>query len=73
MRVHVDDRGEKVNLKIRDAQMQKIPFMLVLCGREAEAGNVSVRHRKRGDEGVVPIAEFIARAQQLIATQSSVD
>ena len=73
MRVHVDDRGEKVNLKIRDAQMQKIPFMLVLGGREAEAGNVSVRHRKRGDEGVVPIAEFIARAQQLIATKSSTD
>ena len=70
MRIEVDDRSEKVNLKIRDAQMQKIPFMLVVGGREAEAGNVSVRHRKHGDEGVVPIADFIARAKQLIDTKS---
>jgi len=73
MRVEVDDRSEKVNLKIRDAQMQKIPFMLVVGGREAEAGNVSVRHRKHGDQGVVPVAEFIARAQELIKTKNSVD
>jgi threonyl-tRNA synthetase len=73
MRVEVDDRSEKVNLKIRDAQMQKIPFMLVVGGREAEAGSVSVRHRKHGDQGVVPVAEFIARAQQLIASKSFVD
>ncbi len=73
MRIEVDDRSEKVNLKIRDAQMQKIPFMLVVGGREAEAGNVSVRHRKHGDQGVVPIADFIARAKQLIDTKSSVD
>ena len=73
MRVEVDTRNEKVNLKIRDAQMQKIPFMLVVGGREAEAGNVSVRHRKHGDEGVVPIADFIARAKQLIDTKSSTD
>jgi threonyl-tRNA synthetase len=73
MRVEVDDRSEKVNLKIRDAQMQKIPFMLVVGGREAEAGSVSVRHRKHGDQGVVPIAEFIARAQELIKSKNSVD
>ncbi|MBY0505209.1 MAG: threonine--tRNA ligase [Bryobacteraceae bacterium] len=73
MRVEVDDRSEKVNLKIRDAQMQKIPFMLVVGGREAEAGSVSVRHRKHGDQGVVPVAEFIARAKQLIDTKSSTD
>ncbi len=73
MRVEIDTRNEKVNLKIRDAQMQKIPFMLVVGGREAEAGNVSVRHRKHGDQGVVPIAEFIERARNLIDTKSSVD
>ena len=73
MRVEVDDRSEKVNLKIRDGEMQKIPFMLVVGGREAEAGNVSVRQRKAGDQGVVPIAEFMARAKHLIDTKSSVD
>ena len=51
MRVTVDDRNEKVNLKIREAQLQKVPYMLVVGGREAEAGQVSVRHRKRADLG----------------------
>jgi threonyl-tRNA synthetase len=60
VRVTVDDRNEKVNLKIRDAQMQKIPYMLVIGGREAEAGQVAVRHRKRGDLGAIPTAEFTA-------------
>ena len=51
-RSHLDDRKEKVNLKIRDAQMQKVPYMLVCGDREAEAGTVSVRHRKHADMGV---------------------
>jgi threonyl-tRNA synthetase len=50
-RVEVDLRNEKVNAKIRDAQLQKIPYMLVLGDREAAAGTVSVRHRQRGDLG----------------------
>ena len=44
-RVHLDDRNEKLQAKIRDAQLQKIPYMLVVGGKEAEAGTVSVRHR----------------------------
>jgi threonyl-tRNA synthetase len=59
VRVTVDERSEKVNLKIRDAQMQKVPYMLVIGGREAEAGQVAVRHRKRGDLGPVSTGEFI--------------
>jgi threonyl-tRNA synthetase len=59
VRVTVDDRNEKVNLKIRDAQMQKVPYMLVIGGREAEAGKVAVRHRKRGDLGPVATDQFI--------------
>ena len=59
-RVHLDDRKEKVNLKIRDAQMQKVPYMLVVGDREAESGSVSVRHRKHADMGAKPLAEFIA-------------
>jgi threonyl-tRNA synthetase len=65
-RVHLDDRKEKVNLKIRDAQMQKVPYMLVVGDREAEAGSVSVRHRKHSDMGVKPLAEFIADLRALV-------
>jgi threonyl-tRNA synthetase len=59
-RVHLDDRNEKLQAKIRDAQMQKIPYMLVVGGREAEAGTVGVRHRTKGDQGAKPLDEFIA-------------
>jgi threonyl-tRNA synthetase len=59
-RVQLDDRNEKLQAKIRDAQLQKIPYMLVLGGKEAEAGTVAVRHRSRGDLGPRPIAQFIA-------------
>ncbi len=59
-RVHLDDRNEKLQAKIRDAQMQKIPYMLVLGGRESEAGTVGVRHRTKGDLGPRPADQFIA-------------
>jgi threonyl-tRNA synthetase len=59
-RVHLDDRNEKLQAKIRDAQLQKIPYMLILCGKEAEAGTVSVRHRAKGDLGPRPIEQFIS-------------
>jgi threonyl-tRNA synthetase len=65
-RVHLDDRKEKVNLKIRDAQLQKVPYMLVAGDREAEAGTVSVRHRKHADMGVKPLAEFISDLRALV-------
>jgi len=58
-RVHLDDRNEKLQAKIRDAQLQKIPYMLVVGGKEAEAGSVSVRHRSKGDLGARPLAEFV--------------
>jgi threonyl-tRNA synthetase len=59
IRVHLDDRNEKLPAKIRDAQMQKIPYMLVVGPKEAEAGTVSVRHRTKGDQGPRPIADFV--------------
>jgi len=59
-RAHLDDRNEKLQAKIRDAQMQKIPYMLVVGGKEAEAGTVSVRHQSKGDLGPRPLAEFLA-------------
>ena len=59
-RVQLDDRNEKLQAKIRDAQLEKIPYMLILGGKEAEAGTVSVRHRSKGDLGPRPLDQFIA-------------
>ncbi len=71
IRVTIDDRNEKVNLKIREAQLQKVPYMLVIGGREAEAGQVAVRHRKRADLGVFALDDFIATITQEIAAKSA--
>ncbi len=57
-RVQVDERPEKMGAKIRDAQMQKIPYMLVMGGREIENGTVSVRSRVAGDQGAMPLEAF---------------
>ncbi|WP_031498360.1 threonine--tRNA ligase [Bryobacter aggregatus] len=59
-RVETDTRNEKVNFKIREAQLQKIPYMLVIGDREIDAGTVSVRNRRHGDLGAKPVDEFIA-------------
>jgi threonyl-tRNA synthetase len=60
VRAELDDRNEKLQAKIRDAQLQKIPYMLVIGGKEAEAGTVSVRHRAKGDLGARPLEQFSA-------------
>ena len=60
VRAAIDRRNEKLGLKIRDAQLQKTPYMLVVGGRERDAGSVSVRSREAGDRGAVPLREFIA-------------
>ena len=70
LRVDVDARSEKVNAKIREAQLQKIPYMLVVGGREAENQTVSVRHRKDGDQGVKSLDDFLAEAKKLIASKA---
>ena len=62
-RVDVDDRGERMNLKIRNAQLQKIPYMLVVGDREEEAGAVSVRQREEGDLGSMALADLVGRMQ----------
>jgi threonyl-tRNA synthetase len=61
VRVEVDERTESVGRKIRDAELQKIPYMLVVGDREAEDGTVSVRRHREGDEGTVSVAEFAER------------
>ncbi|MGI8958971.1 MAG: threonine--tRNA ligase [Bryobacteraceae bacterium] len=70
IRVQLDDRNEKVNFKIREAQLQKIPFMLVVGDREAQAGQISVRNRKHGDQGVKSLDAFLADIKQLIDTKA---
>lgn len=59
IRVAIDNAPDKVGAKIRRAQMEKVPYMLVIGGREAEAGLVAVRSREKGDQGTVPLADFI--------------
>jgi threonyl-tRNA synthetase len=69
-RVHLDDRNEKLQAKIRDAQMQKVPYMLIIGGKEAEAGTVSVRHRAKGDLGPRPLDQFIADLRQEVDSRA---
>ena len=66
----MDERNEKVNLKIREAQLQKIPYMLVVGDREQENGQVAVRNRKHGDQGAKSLADFIAEIQALIDSKA---
>src|SRR6266567_3576957 len=71
LRVHLDDRNEKLPAKIRDAQLQKIPYMLVVGPKEAEAGTVSVRHRSKGDLGPKPLAELVESLQREVDSRST--
>ena len=70
LRVDVDDSNERMNKKIRNAQLQKIPYMLVVGDKEEENGTVAVRTRNNEDRGAMPLAEFLARAEALIAAKS---
>jgi threonyl-tRNA synthetase len=70
IRTTIDDRNEKVQAKIREAQLQKIPYMLVVGDREAQSGQVAVRNRKHGDLGAKPLDEFIPSVRKLIDTKA---
>jgi len=70
LRSHLDDRSEKVNLKIRDAQLQKVPYMLVVGDREVESEKVSVRNRKHGDQGAQSVEDFLTGIRKLIETKA---
>ena len=69
LRVELDVRNEKIGKKIREAQMEKVPFMLVIGDKEAENGQVAVRTRRGGDEGVMGVADFTARILEEIRTK----
>ena len=66
IRVELDDRQEKIGYKIREAQLSKVPYMLILGEKEMEAGAVGVRARKEGDIGAMPINDFISKLQEEI-------
>ena len=66
IRVENDQRREKIGYKIREAHVQKIPYMLVLGDKEAETGEIAVRHRSAGDLGSFSIGAFIARIREEI-------
>jgi len=60
-----------MNAKIRDFANQKIPYILVMGDKEAEAHAVSVRTRAKGDEGSMPLTDFLAKAQELVKSRST--
>ena len=70
LRVHVDDRSEKMGYKIREAQVQKVPYMLVVGDKEVGAGTVSVRHRQAGDLGPAEVETFGAKVARLAAERA---
>ncbi|OFV94466.1 MAG: threonine--tRNA ligase [Acidobacteria bacterium RIFCSPLOWO2_12_FULL_65_11] len=71
LRAELDERQEKIGYKIREAQLQKVPYMLVVGDREAETGTISVRERSGGDKGATPIDAFIALARDEVETKGT--
>jgi threonyl-tRNA synthetase len=69
LRVSGDYRAEKINAKVRDAQLELVPYMFVCGGREAEQGAVAVRHRRGGDLGAMPLAAAIEKLKAEIAAK----
>ena len=70
LRVEVDDRAEKIGYKIREAQLKKTPFMLVVGDKEVESGEISVRKRGEGDLGSMGVEEFLAKVLEEIETKA---
>ena len=69
MRVEIDDRSEKIGFKIREAQLSKVPYMILVGDKDIENNTVSVRDRKEGDLGAMSLDDFIAKAVEEIETK----
>ena len=69
VRASIDEHNDKLGAKVRRAEVEKVPYTLVLGGKEADAGTVSVRSRSRGDEGAFPFEQFLSRIQEEIRTR----
>lgn len=70
LRVETDDRNEKIGLKIREAQMEKVPYMVIIGDKEIEQNVVAVRSRKDGDLGQMPLDTFISKITEEVATKA---
>ncbi len=70
LRVQVDDRSDRMNAKIRNAQMQKIPYILVVGDKEIEQNSVALRLRSGENPGPIPLEAFMERARQEIRSQN---
>ena len=70
LRAEADLRNEKIGFKIREAQMMRVPYMVVIGDKEIEQGVVAVRGRKKGDLGVMPLEDFMAMIQKEIASKA---
>ena len=70
IRTELDDRSEKLGYKLREAQLEKVPYMLVAGDKDIENGMISVRSRKGGDLGSMTVDEFIAKITEEINTKS---
>jgi len=71
LRAEDDDRSESVGRKIRDAELRKIPYMLVVGDREQESGQVAVREHRRGDVGSEPVGAFIERLSEQVKSRTN--
>jgi threonyl-tRNA synthetase len=69
LRAQLDDRSERMNMKIRDAQLAKIPYMLIIGDKEVENSTVSVRLRNGEDLGSVKVSGFIERVESLVKSR----
>ena len=72
IRVQLDERSETIKYRIREAQVQQIPYMVVLGDKEVEEGKVALRHRRQGDIGTMPVEELLSKLQTEIKTKESI-
>jgi threonyl-tRNA synthetase len=70
IRVQVDDRSERMNLKIREAQLMKVPYMLIVGDKEQDSSQVSLRLRNGDDLGLLSISEFVNRVSPIIQSKA---
>ncbi len=70
IRCEIDDRSEKIGFKIRSAQLEKVPYMLLAGDKDIENNTISIRSRKNGDEGAATLDEFLARILDEIETKA---
>jgi threonyl-tRNA synthetase len=71
LRVEIDHRNEKMGAKIRDFTLQKLPYILIVGDKEAETGAISLRVRSQGDQGSMPLEDFVSRARTLVDSKST--